>query len=72
MKKKVDLEHGKEKQIPANTTSGQGFFSNFLMGGLNFFRPLRSPSGTKSNGGRLTKSYPLKPNIPPKLNLSNI
>ena len=46
------------------------FLSKFLMeGGLIFFRPRRSPSGTKSDRGR--GLFPLKPKYPPMLNLGN-
>ena len=34
------------------SSSPQGFFSKFLMGGgLKIFRPRRFPAGTKSDGG---------------------
>ena len=42
----------------------QGFFSKFLMGGLKIFRPRRSPTGTKSDGGGLAKKIWLKPKLP--------
>ena len=41
------------------------FSLNFWWGGLNFFGSLRSPSGTKSNGGELTKKSPIKSKYPP-------
>ena len=45
--------------------AAQGFFSKFLMGGLKIFGPHRSPTGTKSDGGRgLTKKIRLKPKLP--------
>ena len=51
------FENGQDVMTPH-----QGFFSNFLMGGLQIFHPRRGPS--QMGGGGLAKKIRLKPKLP--------